>query len=845
MPRNDQLVALRNFKGLNLADGAERADLMEFVSTQNLWQLDKGVWSMIYGASYELNTTQIPGCRRVTAIHRHPGAPCSRARLYHCLPDATPLPTPSTQVLTITENTSGAGQIFLTGAPVSLQVRFCFSYIGMGVESVWDTQAKAGFDPTKTNAWDQPGLQTYTLASATNNLTVSHASAFPSGVRAVNVFMAVGNSFDATLWQLTYMGTLKSTTDTLLINSSLSAGGVDDPTDANVQAEAHYDSDGKIPVGQYFVAVAHLGQGIPYSEIIEPTPTSFTNISDAVAVQVDGINNCIGVGYWLAGAVSANGATHAYCLVGVKSHTDGPMTVVGTFRIGSAALAAGDIKDFLIKEIPYNTNASHFQGKFNVAPKMWHQPILNRCGFMVKQDIDRPVSISEVFPSRSVIVTNHLSSVDLHEDLPTLRIATNFDLDYLGAAETTIPGIIDPSLAYLNGLSYMGNGSDFMVTDGISLTQMQAKSGCVIPSGPNRLGVIKGQLVCTTSQQRGVIYGSNAEDPTNWSDGGTGAAIRFAVIGDAFQQAGAGFGVFSYTSGTEGPRTLLIAFVKNSTWSTPNLPDATSGTPANFDQLSGKVGSIAWRTIVQTKIGMIFLGSDGNVYLLKGGGEPFPIGRRIKPLLEHLTKDDSLMQMCSAVYHGDHWKLAYPSTPTSTYCDAEIWADLRTEDGTPIVWVGPHTGRKIACQIVLDGELDDQSRLAALADVGAIAKLDDKNEYQYLGVDQTAVLEWTLRRMGAEWNVKRWKGVFVEAFYDSTYQQNLLIEGFADDTYTQMNALLCQGDVNGEPRWRDHALYFAKDNLIGKRFQFRLTHSGRPLKISAVAIPWKPERRVG
>lgn len=849
MSRNEQLLPLRNFKGINRRDGGERPDILEFFTAQNLWQIDKGVWSMIYGSSYDLEASDVPGCRKITAIHRHTSAPCNRAVLYHCQPTDTKLTHPGSGGLTIVEITSGSGTIFDSiSAAVSKKIWLCFTYLGKGIESSWDARARPGFTPyvapTSQNAWDVGGLQSYTLAADTNTLNVSHPSSFPIDVRSVNVFMAMGDASDSApdRRQFGYVGTLNSDQDVLSIDVSVGPRDSYDNafTDANFQVEGRFDADGNLPAGQYFVALAWVAEAEPYDESIPGL--FFTVLSAAKPVQLTGNANAIGINHFETLAKSADGATHCYAFIGVKSHTEGPMTCVGTFRVSSTAQSSGSIDRMVVKNIPYNTNASSYLDHFYNAPRMYAAENKTRTGFIVKKDPDRPVNVSEVFASRSYwsVAADPANSADYLY----MQIRTIYDLYFNGTTPPSNPNIEDPSIVYFNGLSYLANGRDFLVTDGVSITRMQPKSSCVIPTAPKRLGVIKNQLVCTTAEEKGVIFASNALQGNNWSDGGTGAALRFLILGDPFEQRPASFGIFSFTSGTDGPRTLLITFKKNSTWSAQSVPDATAGVNGLADQMSGKVGNIAWRAITQTKIGMIFLGSDGNIYLIRGGGEPFPIGGRVEPLLKHLSKNDELMKMCTSVYHDGHWKLAYPSTPTSTYCDAEIWGDLRTEDGSPIVWYGPHVGREIGCQLVLDKEGDNDSRIGAMVSTAGTARLDDPSEYQNLGADITMILEWTLRTLSSEWNIKRWKGVFINAYYDSLYNQDLRVEGFADKIYTQTTHRLCAADENGEAAWMDHELYFSSDNLIGKRFKFKLTHTGRPLSLSAIALPWKPERRV-
>ncbi len=856
MPRNEILSVVRDFLGINRRDGAARASDREFLTIQNFFRKEKGVLYKRFGSTDDLQASDVPGCDRITAIQRHPVYPCPKSVLYHCTPTSTAITHPGSTGLTITEVTSASGTIFDAASAASRVVHFCYSYIGMGVESSWDARARAGYisySGSDINAWDQLGLETWVLAASTNTLQVSHPSAFPSDVRAVNVFMSIGDPTDgANRRNLVYVGTLKSTSDVLDVDVSIGAAAAraDSFTAGNFQVEARYDSTGDFPPGTYYVSLAWVADGEAQTQLGLGFNASLT-LCAAKSVTLNESSNAIGVHYYEATGASTNGATHCYAFVGVKDEKSGVMTCVGAFRIGTVSKVSGLIDTLVIKKVPYNTNAQTAVDSTGTTASFIHVPhqldstLQIRHGFVVKKDSDRPISVSEVFPSRSNFswdsptVGNTLDPFYLLIRTPEDRLANN-------AAAYVNPNVGIPSLAYFNGSSYFANGRDFLNTDGIGMAKMAPKNGCVIPTNPTFLFTFKDQLVCGTIDNKNVIYGSNALQANNWSDGGTGTNYRFAVLGDPFEGSLTAASVFAFTTGTDGPRAFLVGFKKNSCWSLTNVPDSTSGINAQADQMSGRVGCLAGRTIVQTKLGLLFLGSDGDIYMIRGSGEPLPIGSKIKPLLKHLAQDDTLMKMCVAVYHDNFYKLAYPSSAASTYNDAQLWADLRTEDGNGIQWDGPHTGINIGCQIALVSDNDSGDRIAGLADAAGSAKLDDESTYQDLGTDISSVLEWTVRRFNAEFNYKKYKGVFLEAFYDTTDAQSVLVEGFSDLEYAQRNLTLSTGDAaSGEAAWRRHILYFQDDNLVGSDFKFKITHDDNTqFTLSAVGVALKPERRL-
>lgn len=858
MPKADEIFVLRDFLGVNRRDGGERASDREFLTIQNFFRKEKGLLYKRFGSTYDLAAADVPGCDRITSLHRHPVYPCPKAILYHCTPTSTPITHPGATGLTIAEVVTGVGTIFDAAPAASRVVHLCYSYIGMGVESSWDTRTRPLFIPagaSDINAWDQLGLQTFVLALATNELDVSHPAAFPADVRAVNVFMSIGDPTDgANRRQLVYVGTLQSPADTLRINQSIgvAATRTDVFTDSNFQVEARYEAGGEFPPGQYYVALAWVSDGEPQPSLINLVSSFsvFSRLSNAKIVTINNQANSIGISHWEAGAVSANGATHVYAFVGVKDSQSGIMTHVGSFRVQAAAKITGSIDTLVVTQAPYNKNAQSNMGSGGVNGGFINVPHQNndvlgiRHGFIVKKDSDRPVLVSEVFPSRSdfSFLANTVGALEPFY----LLIRTENDRLANNAAATPNSNVVIPSQVYFQGASYFANGRNFLYIDGIGAGRMTAKNTCVIPDNPILLFVSKSQLITVTAEDKNVLLGSNALEANNFSDGGTGAAFRFAILGDPFEGKITAASVFAFTTGTDGPRSFIVSFKKGSCWTLTDIPDATAGINAQADQLSGSVGTIAPRTIVQTKLGLLFLGSDGDIYMIRGSGEPLPIGSRVKEIFKHLVENETLMKMCTAVLHGNFYKISYPGSSASTYADTQIWADLRTEDGAGIQWDGPHVGVNIGCQLVLDRDEDDGSRIAGLSSAAGAALLDDESTYQDLGVNVESILEWTRRRFRSEFNFKKFRGLFLEAFYDTTDAQSVKVEGFSDAEYALIEKQLSLGDaVSGEPLWRRHVMYFVDDNLIGSDFKFRITHNDNTqFTLAAIGVPFKPERRL-
>lgn len=109
----------------------------------------------------------------------------------------------------------------------------------------------------------------------------------------------------------------------------------------------------------------------------------------------------------------------------------------------------------------------------------------------------------------------------------------------------------------------------------------------------------------------------------------------------------------------------------------------------------GEVGCRSPKSVVKTPAGVMFLGTDGMVYLapIEQPGPPVPVGRAIQPELERLSQ--AQLGLVAATYFDNHYMLAFPSG--TTFNNREYWADVRRislgSRDAGIQWVGPMTGR--------------------------------------------------------------------------------------------------------------------------------------------------------
>lgn len=426
--------------------------------------------------------------------------------------------------------------------------------------------------------------------------------------------------------------------------------------------------------------------------------------------------------------------------------------------------------------------------------------------------------------------------------------------------------------AYLSGLSYFVNGVDIpWQTDGKTLGIIvpnagTSSTGGILPPFARFITRWQDQLLLAGADAKNQVYACNSNSPRAWCVGGNTQQLRFVTIGDLFGDNPTAISVFSRTTDAiDTPGSYFLSFKKHGVWMLNTFPDPTQAVGvyvgASMNQLSGRVGCVAPKSIVSTPLGVLFLGNDGDIYMIRGGGEPYRIGQKVQPFFAHLVGNDTLMSQVSACYFADpgsgagFYKISYPSSSTSTGNDAQLWADLRTQDNNPITWSGPHTGINVASQTVYVGESDNGNRMALLADGSQVVRLDDPSTFSHLGTAISSVLQSKTFRFKSETQFKRFMGALVDAFYDSSQTHSLLVEFFADSYYAQVNLTLSTGgavwDVSqwDQGMWSD-ALYqgipalIGDMNLVGRTLYIRITHSNpNPFILAAIVLPIKPERR--
>lgn len=284
-------------------------------------------------------------------------------------------------------------------------------------------------------------------------------------------------------------------------------------------------------------------------------------------------------------------------------------------------------------------------------------------------------------------------------------------------------------------------------------------AGATLGIGVQRLCAVRSMCVYNGS----VVYGGyqytdylfeNFTDKSNficfsepgepWLIAATDDEVSDIRIGDNVTEPVTHVCVNSVSNDAQGIKGQLVVFTTKRVVTYDGLPPV-SGNPTGtaFHSVSlSDVGCIAYKTIQQTPAGLVFLGTDGLVYLMPkfSNGGPLPVSRTVESAFNKLTLTQQ--RNCAAVYDDGQYKLSVPEvnqsleengeafrvidTTASPYAgeggtlvttsgaitrygnqaatipNVQYWLDIREPmDPSQIdfgyAWTGPHTGMKHSC----------------------------------------------------------------------------------------------------------------------------------------------------
>jgi hypothetical protein len=886
------------FLGVNRRDGGRLQADNEFQTLQNWYPKTKGLIYKRPGTTEHVSGGDLYGASLATAIQRilMPGR--ANTTLVHCRPDTGILIPQPTSDATLTIHNNTGGNIFggLTPGGPQKRVYVCYTWVGMGGESKCNTVARVGF--VAGQAVSATGHQYIDLPLGTEILKVT-LPAFPDGVSSANVFIA---PTDSTGWDMTYAGTISQSGGYLLVDHAIGAPAAAADPFSSVTIQGFTGTNGRLKSNTtYYVALGWVcdsefydGAPVVANKIAKAKPNIVLSASQAIRLG-ETQNEVYITGF--APASSVNGATAAYVFLGTKPGDLAPMQCVGLMKSSTEACV---ISDFIYgsnaQSSPVNVLAGSavtvqfanravlneiitLTGGIPIYDFATLTPMPHRHGFFkMKTDDDDSVGHQQFRKfniGMSAILYTYQTKRGVYEVAPSRTQKDLFQLTInpphgapdtegafaqLGFVHTDNSSFaaatkkyIEPTIITFEGMHYVFNGVQIpLVTDGIILGGIIEFYDTVLPRDLSRAVLFKDSLVATSEVFPNQIFACNAYDPLNWVVGGSGTALRFMTIGDPYGAGVKGLGVFSFSTSDTGPTTQLLVTKKRGLWRTALFSDPVSGVGAPLEQLSSLAGCVAHRTIINTSIGTMFLGSDGTVYLITSAGEPYPIGGKVQSSLIHLADSDLLGELPTACEHKGFFKLFYPVDKDATVNNAQWWADIRTQDRSPITWSGPHIGVSCGDQ---QYSKDNDQRISCLSEDLGVARLDDESTYTDLGLAIESVAETKTYDFQASLNNKRVTGSFIELFFDSQYTHNLKVEGFADDNYSVNQSILSAGSSTwdgsswdsgtyGGNRYSGQQFWFDDSRLLGRTYRQKITHDDdAEMLVKMIGITMHPERR--
>lgn len=275
---------------------------------------------------------------------------------------------------------------------------------------------------------------------------------------------------------------------------------------------------------------------------------------------------------------------------------------------------------------------------------------------------------------------------------------------------------------------------DVQATDGTnrylySVNSMCIYNGSVVYGGFNLATATAGD----NEDKSNYVCFSNPGDPHDLAE--TSNTLLDIRVGDTPYEPVTKVVVNSVATDTAGIRGQLVVFTTKRVVTYDGLPPV-SGDELNSTLYSvalGEVGCAAPKTVVQTPAGLMFLGTDGLVYIIPrySNGGPLPCSRTVESVFKNLTLRQQ--KQCAAIYDDGHYKLSVPEVNTdarefkdinalypfitrngnvnAVIPNIQYWLDVREPmDASQIdfgyVWTGPHTGMKHSCFVKGTGSED-------------------------------------------------------------------------------------------------------------------------------------------
>ena len=367
---------------------------------------------------------------------------------------------------------------------------------------------------------------------------------------------------------------------------------------------------------------------------------------------------------------------------------------------------------------------------------------------------------------------------------------------------------------------YISNGTAPIqfTTDGITKADL---TGTNIPKG-KFLIVYKDRLyVAGDPALPSAVYPSNALDPTIFNSPDVLTFYCGHNDGDVIT----GMGILAVSTDTQGLRGQLAIFKNHSVYILDG--DIQGG---SLSQVSGSIGCVAYKTIINTSIGLIFFG-ENDVYLLRLGGDIQAIGTPIRSAIQDIPIAQRRLACAGYDAISGYYRLSF-ATPGSPYNNIQYWLDIRQVDS--LKWVGPITYPNTNCFIPAFSQED--SAMGAGSVLGDYLYLLNQEWYMHDDAEIESEILTKKYDFGLPYvdKILNWVNVVAQMNELSSSPISLFInvdDGIETSTMTIQGVSAAglwdeaqwdQGIWGGE--FLKSYLLWADKRLFGKRFQFLLNH---------------------
>jgi len=451
-------------------------------------------------------------------------------------------------------------------------------------------------------------------------------------------------------------------------------------------------------------------------------------------------------------------------------------------------------------------------------------------------------------------------------------------IPFVGAARQSPTGI--PDLFQVSGVQSLGQYSGCLVLGGYQVGWYGATGNDAYVAQGNQPVDLQRPLL--RDNRPHYVWFSDVDRPHTFG------FDSFIQIGAGTYEPVTGMGNILTETDSAGLRTQLAIFTDRKCVVYDGIPPQstdTDETPTDFRQtMNFGMGCVATRSIVETPKGLIFLGTDGIIYMMRGQVREglVPIGRAIEPVLKTFTPYQQ--QVACAVYDDGFYKLSiaglqvdwgmfnfnknFTGNGGTAGPVTQFWCDLRDLDvgayDAGARWSGPHTGQRIGFFAKARGHTDSRDIYGGIYDKPTIAKVDENTHGKdYTGEDIEIIAESPEMDLGDAHIDKIYSGaeLGVETNIAANYKVDIVATASAECTtsaasYTQAISpcsLVWGGfTYSGAPPvqyWGSSSgfsLFSAKNptRLRGRVFQAQISDTSNALvSFSDLTVKFIPSRR--